>query len=359
MYYLFPIILIVIMLSKNKRFTNLAFILFGIFFIIRFPMGQDIPAYAYFIEAAPSTPTFGHGRFFFTDLYYSIFAWISRNPTFFLFTNTLLCCLLIFYTIKKESYNIALSCFLFATSGYAQVYLQSGIRQALVMAVFLFAFYKYLLHEDYWKYALCILLVATYHDSALLLLMTIPLKKYLPFFSNKLLVILTSIALVLGLIVVPLIMPYMDFIGWYYEYLSRYSISIMGVGLQVVQILIIVFLYKLSGKNNDLNYRLPLVLNCLTFAIYLLFIGYPLVSRICDLVQIVNLIFIPKLLTGIMDTRVKIFFTLSIVCLNCFLLFADVTSSICAMNPINNVQIINYPYDTVFTYNYHDIGDLY
>ena len=360
MYYVIPCFLsIFMMLNKNKKAINIAFVLFSIFFVLRFPMGQDIPGYIYLLQNSPTVPTLGEGRFIFIDLYFSIFNTLFKNPTVYLFFVSTLSCLIIFKTFKDESVNLGLSCFLFTTTGFAQVYLQSGIRQGLAMAVLLFAFYKFLMKDKYWKFALCILLVATYHDISLLMLLLIPIKKYSGFFTNKIIIILMTTSLAVGLVIFPIIIPYFSFIGWYYEYLSSYSISIAGIGLQVIQFLIVCTLYHFTPNKNDINKRIPFIINCASLSLYLLFIGYPLISRVCDFLHILNFIYIPFLLVDIMKNRVGEFLTVTLLFLNLFLLFTDLQSSINAMEPASNINILNYPYNISFIYDYEDIFDVY
>lgn len=345
-------------IRTNKKEQTILLLCSALFFILRFPIGRDINNYIYFLTSYPTTPTFGTGRFFFIDFYYSLSHTLTDNPKYFLFLTNFICVGLIFYCIYKYSKNYALSAFIFATSGYAQVYLNSGIRQAMAMAVLLFAFYKFLVNDNYVRYALCILLVATYHDSALLMLLLIPLKMYKDFFNNKIILLLISLSLAIGLIFIPLITPYLSFIGWYYEYISQYSISLLGFGLQLIQFVIVCVLYKYSTANNPIK-RFVFIVNAASFSIYLLMVGFPLVSRICDFIQIVNIIYIPYLLVNIHSTRIKTLLLLPIVLVNLVLLYFDINDNISALNPNLNITIISYPYKDFITFDPSTLKEFY
>ena len=129
---------------KNRKIQYLILVLTSVVLLLHLPLGRDIPTYIEALRKLPHVPTLGQGRFIFIDLWYSIFNWVFDSEETFLFAINGLTTLFLVNTIYKYSKNYALSFFLVLTSGFFAVYMQSAIRQGLVMAVLLFAIYRYL-----------------------------------------------------------------------------------------------------------------------------------------------------------------------------------------------------------------------
>lgn len=361
MYYLFPLTLCILMylFRKNKKTTNFLFVVFIVFFAIRFPLGRDIPAYTYLVEHNTYPITFGNGRFTFLIFYYTLYNHIFDTPEYFF---TICACLTIgisLYAIYKYSNNLALSCFLWATSGFAQVYLQSVIRQAFVMAVFLWAYFRYLRNKQYLQYTVAILLASTFHDAGLIALTLIPLEILINKITPKIQILLITTCLVIGLLLGPLLSIYGECLGWYYEYLKNYQISILGIGLQIVLFSFTLLIYYFQTDKDDTDCKRFLLINSFAYAFYCLMIGYQLTSRFTDFIQILNLIFIPIHLNKIKNKIIlKITFT-GLLSLNLSLLFLDIYDNCKVLGVTEKINFFSYPYRTYFDFDTSELNTIY
>ena len=69
-------------------------------------------------------------------------------------------------TVWKYSRSAAISLLLLAGSGVMEVYYGNALRQSLAMAVFLFAFYRYIPKRQYWCYELWMIAAVSLHEVA-------------------------------------------------------------------------------------------------------------------------------------------------------------------------------------------------
>lgn len=341
--------------SKDKK-VQLGILIGSLFLLlVHLPIGRDIPTYIEALENLPSVPTFGQGRFFFIDWWYSVFNWLFHSPEMFLFIINGITTVFIGFVIYKYSKNYALSLFLVLTSGLFAVYMQSAIRQGLAMAVLLFAIFQFLLKGKYGWYGLTIVLMATFHDVALLGLVLIPLHYFSHLFSYKVIVILLVVAACIGLTmgyVFEWIYPYFGYFGMY---LSSYSISIAGIGLQIVNFGLICFGMIMVKPKDEVSHFLFLI-NALSFGIYLVLMGYPAASRICDYFQVVNIIFIPSLFLSMVKPSFKYLFIGLTMVLNLVLYQSDLNNIL--YNDSTNVSIVDVPYFVYGLNNCEDIMNL-
>ena len=88
-------------------------------------------------------------------------------------------------------------------------------------------------------------------------------------------------------------------------------------------------------------------------------IGFPLISRLCDFLQIVNFLFIPSMLTRIIKNEFKSLIAVLIIALNLALLLFDTRDAISALDPSANINLFNYPLKCVVTYDPQLIDQLY
>ena len=323
--------------------------------VLHLPIGRDIPTYIEALGNLPSVPTFGQGRFFFIDWWYSVFNWLFHSPEMFLFIINGLTTGFLIFAIYKYSKNYALSLFLVLTTGFFAVYMQSAIRQGLAMAVLLFAIFQFLLKGKYGWYGLTIVLMATFHDVALLALILIPLHYFRNLFSYKVIVILLVIAGCIGLTmgyVFEWIYPYLGYFGMY---LSSYSISLAGIGLQIVIFGLICFGMIMVKPKDEVSQYMFLI-NALSFGIYLILMGYPAASRICDYFQVVNIIFIPSLFVSMVKPSFKYIFIGLTMVLNLFLYQSDLNNIL--YSDTTSVSIVDVPYFVYGLNNCEDIMNL-
>ena len=337
---------------KNKKVQLGVLGIIGFLLILHMPIGRDIPTYIEAMEMLPHVPTFGSGRFFFIDGWYSVFNWLFDSPEIFLFIVNGLTTIFVMYTIYKQSLNYGLSLFLVLTSGFFAVYMQSAIRQGLAMAVLLWSTYRYLIHGHYLKFTTAILLMATFHDVALIGLVLIPLHWLRHRLSDKLLYGLLVLCVAGGLtmgIVFEWISPYLGYFGMY---LSSYQTSIPGIGLQVV-LFALTTIAMVVVKPNDDTSRFMYQINAMAFGIYLVLIGYPAVSRVCDFFQVINIIFIPNLLHHVLKPMIKYLLLACLIGLNFYLYQSDLNNIL--YGDSTHVSMLEVPY---YVYGVNDAPDI-
>ena len=80
--------------------------------------------------------------------------------------------------------------------------------------------------------------------------------------------------------------------------------------------------------------------------IYIIFLRFSLVSRVCDLIQVIFIILIPNLLSKIQVNKIKVALLAFIIVLNAFLLVTDLTYKINIMN--EDFTVKTYPYVSIF-----------
>lgn len=337
---------------RNQKIQLGIMVVAATMLMLHLPIGRDIPTYIEALNLLPNVPTFGAGRFFFIDWWYSVFNWLFGCSEVFLFIINGLTTLFLIETIYRYSKNKAFSLFLVLTSGFFAVYMQSAIRQGLAMAVLLFAVFHFLLKGKYLYYGLTILTMATFHDVALIGLILIPMHYFSKLFTLKVMVVLLALALCIGLTMGYLFEWIYPYFGYFGMYLSNYEISIAGIGLQIVIFGLICFGMYVVKPQDQVSWFLFLV-NGFSFGVYLLFIGYPAVSRICDYLQVINLVFIPNLFMQMVQPKLKFSFVALIMLLNLFLYQSDLNNILYSTN--SKVNFWDVPYYIYGVNNAEDV----
>ena len=92
----------------------------------------------------------------------------SLDPQWLFIVSSFLTIGIIYISIKKYSFNPALSVFLFSTMGFLSHSLNLT-RQFIAIAIILYAF-NYLVNQKFWKYAAAVGVAALFHQTALIML---------------------------------------------------------------------------------------------------------------------------------------------------------------------------------------------
>lgn len=94
---------------------------------------------------------------------------ISDNPQILIFVTGSLTTFFTLYGLKKYSSFYELTIFTYLASGY-YIVTMNGIRQTLVSGLFYFFSMKYLQERKFFEYSISIILISTFHSSALILI---------------------------------------------------------------------------------------------------------------------------------------------------------------------------------------------
>lgn len=362
----FLVFLASILELKKKISRQQALILFGIvlvFFLIRYNVGLDNKIYIYLYERIQNPISEAFQYHASRNIGFNLLQYfIKRNShsyTFFVFIVNLLIIGLVSYTIYQNSDCTLFSLSVFISSGFLQVYYSSGIRQACAMALFFFAFYKSLPQKNYGQYYLLCIVACSFHETALISLIFPLIQKSIPFIKKnqkKLLIIGSIISLCLFLILGIIAPQLAQIIGYdiplthILSYFTAESFSLLGVMMEILLTAIIVVLYIWNDDKKSEFVYFQVLITIFTFWFYISFAKFSLVSRICDLVQVIFIILIPTLLIRVKEEKKKILVLLVIFLSNAFILYSDINATCVGLRKKidTNINIVNYPYFTVF-----------
>lgn len=341
---------------KNKdKISKFIFIALAIFFLIRFNVGQDIRTYLLSYERVtnPITDTLTYNanrNFGFTLLIY-ICKCFSLSYPWFIFVTNLVALGSVTYITFKYSKNILLSLLMFVGSGYLEVYYASGLRQSIAMAIFLFIFYEFLPKKQYRKYYIGAIVACLFHEAAFVILLIPLLHKHLDSIRKnwKKLMVGSLLVTVLVSFLVSYVAPkiayaigFNDAITHLALYFMTQSFSVLGIGLEVVISGLCILLFVLNDDKSDWNFFEEVVI-FFSLLVYILMIRYPLVSRVCDLIQVITLISIPNLIQMITSKKKQILALGIVFLLNGFLLYSDLKQKLKS----TGYTFENYPYITI------------
>jgi hypothetical protein len=350
----------------NPKIEKIIFFAVMIIFLFRFNLGSDTKMYLQiFTDLSSDTLTipevviYKNMRFpLFSLMMYAV---AKLGGSFYTFSALLnfIFIPLVAYTTYKESKNLYLSLVVFVGSGILMVYYTSAMRQMICMAVFFFAYYKYLQHDHYAAYYLCTIpLIFIQEVSAVCLI--IPLfYRFRSFFITKK---GYAVLIVLGLVGILLtstgnyLLP-----SHFASIFGEEDVSLMGIGLQCSLLVMIIVLYAFSSKDKlDDKDRFQVFLCVASFLLYMIFAKNQLASRVSDFIQIIYLVLLPKLLISIEQKRQKALAFAGTAAIMSVLLTSDLNDNL--NSRFYNNSLLKYPYVTIFNMqdakNYYAFSDL-
>ncbi|MEG0408281.1 MAG: EpsG family protein [Bacilli bacterium] len=338
----------------DKKYQALIMIIIFLFFAFRFGLGSDTRTYVEMYENTTKNLLFEFSstiRYPLYNLLQSIFVNFNISFPFFLLFLQSTSLLLIGYIVYKESDNILLSTLIVVGSGFIESYMTSMIRQMICMAIFFFAFYKYLKDEKYIKYYLIIFPTVLIHWVCIPLLL-IPIVYY---FKSKLMsktsiimmIVFTTFAFILLTTKIDYLLKYLP------TYLSlifsstRQYFQISGLLLQVILFAVVIFLYIFANKKKIDDFdRFQVYLCFISFMIYLIFINYAIISRACDFLQVIQFVLIPKLINILKYKKIQILSIFIISFINFVLITSDIKFNMEYW--FYQKSLASYPYISIF-----------
>ena len=350
--------------SKSKYIGWLCLAIL-VFLAFTFPIGRDINGYlATFRRASSLADSFKYhmSRNFGFNAYMLFIKLFIQNDIVFRLIVNITGISLIGFIIYKYSDNKLFSTIIFFASGIYVVYLGSGIRQFLAMAIFFFAFFKFYLQGKTGAYLVGALLAASFHEAGLFCLL-LPLVDYFyNYFKNKknyyfLLAVLSFI----GGLIVNLVMPQLyNLIGADHPlthvllYFRIKEFSFIGFSLRFV---LTVFYCSLYYFNQDKTNTDQKMFNALLVSglVYCVFANFQIVSRVCDLICIIEIIYVPNMISKIDNIRLKYALTLFYITILTVLLGVDLIETTKAFQ-VDVPNTITYPY--VFALDFSKITSI-
>ncbi|MDR0965074.1 MAG: EpsG family protein [Myxococcales bacterium] len=344
---LFSVILIFFIIDYIRKTNSSAFYYLSLFSLtallcFRFGQGTDYPNYQELYQF-PSHGEWGY-RFltmFLRDLGVSF-------PTFIFFIS-LVQCALIHKAISRYSCNRNFSLFLLYPTIYL-TYFFSGIRQGLVIAVFLGIMLPLLEKRSFIKYIFFCLFMSLFHTVALILLPLIFIHRL----KVNLLLILMFISLILGII--NQILPFGIVIGNFFAEpldLEREFRATQSYTLAFLERVLMCFIVTFIVVSKDSEFRkndsdiLLFKVYLFGFFVFMLFSANNLIaSRFGILFKSVEIFLLPLITLKTIKLRHAFAVT---ICVFCFILtWKNITSYISQGDYFKNVTVLNYPYISVF-----------
>ena len=333
-------------------------------FLFRYNIGLDNGIYKYLFERVQNPITEAFYYHASRNVGFNLLEYIVKNIfhsyTVFVFVVNLLVLGFTSYMILKYSYSILFSLGIFISSGFLQVYYSSGIRQACAMAIFFFAFYKTLPKKKYGEYYFWSLIACSFHESAIITLLFPGILKYIAYIkeNQKKMFITGSLISIILFFVTGIVAPFIaKKIGYdapishILSYFTGESFSFLGLAMEFVLTGIIILLYVWNDDKEDDFIYFQVVISVFTLWFYIIFGKFSLISRICDLIQVIFIILIPYLLVHIQDIKKKTLLLIIILLSSGFILFADINATcknIQKNKGYEDFTVQTFPYFTVF-----------
>ena len=346
----------------SRSFAVFLYVLLSLLMVFRFGLGADTSSYVYAFEYVHSLTSFLE-RHVLRNPGFSVFLYLIKWLTGGRYPLAVLACnvfsmSLISWVVFKKSKDILFSLLLFIGVGYLEVYYTASFREMMAGTLFLFGYYMYLPEKKTGRYELFAILAVLFHEAAFPCLLLPLLFRFQSCFRKnpKRTLWIVGGVFVLAFVILNILFPYLyHTIGWtnpalhILVYFSRTSFSVLGLGMEIVfGIGMYILFHTAADRDEFMSFSYWTWM--FSILIYLLFVRYSIVSRVCDLLQIIMLVMIPNLFAQMKTLRRKIVLLMSVLALNSFLLYSDLRYKIPLINKNygTDYSLMTYPYFTVF-----------
>ena len=334
---------------RNRKIESFIFVLLMVFFALRFPLGTYIDTYnEIYSNTTNSLISAIKGIPYPDNIGYNVFMTIAKilNLDFngyMLYFNVIIG-LIIGIVCYKKSDNLLISLVILVGSGIIQVYYSGMLRQMIVMALFLYAYYRYLENNNYFMYYAIVFIAISFQWIALVLLF-IPLVKI--FFDNtngKVRIILPLIATVLLFFVMVYIVPKYAYLvpGRFGQYLHADVFSPIGLVSRIIVLFGVIIPFIFADRDELSSFDIFSVYLCyISLLIYIVLSQNAIFSRVSDMISIIEIILVPKLISNISNKNKSIISALLIISINFIFLFSDI--HYIANQSLKNISLKEYP----------------
>lgn len=335
--------------KRNKKLELSLFVLLMVFFALRFPLGTDIDTYnEIYSNTTNSFVSAIQGIPYPDNIGYNVFMTLAKklnlNFNGFMLYFNLIIGLIIGIICYKKSENLLISLVILIGSGIIQVYYSGMLRQMIVMALFLYAFYYCLENNNYFMYYLIVCIAISFQWIALVLLF-IPLVKLFYEKSNtKVKIILPIIVASILFLIMVFIVPKYAYIvpGRFGQYLYADVFSPIGLLSRIAVLFAVLVPYYFTNKNNLSNFdKFSVYLCCISLLIYIILSQNAIFSRVSDMISIIEIILVPKLIINIEHKKKRILSMIVLIGVNFIFLFTDL--NYIASQSLKNSSIKEYP----------------
>ncbi|WP_300386580.1 EpsG family protein [Clostridium sp.] len=233
---------------------------------------------------------------------------------------------------------------------YYMVFWFSAIRQGLAISIFVGILLPLLYNKKYILYIIGTIITATFHLSAMFLLVLIVVK-FIPLYNKKvfgglsILIILYQVFNIQNLLIKMLPQVFQSRI---YVYLSD-GISYGALANRLIIFFIIMYLFYRNNEKSE-EYNLFLInIYIFGFFLYLILMKSPTIaSRLNFYIKIIDCVLIANLACVGAKANIKTFRLLLVSAIMIVILIKNISSLLYQGNYYSYVSVMDYPYITVF-----------
>ena len=352
MYGIVSILAVISLLMTDKKYKKVELVLFVIlmvFFALRFPLGTDIDTYnEIYSNTTNSLISAIKGIPYPDNIGYNVFMTIAKilNLDFngyMLYFNVIIG-LIIGIVCYKKSDNLLISLVILVGSGIIQVYYSGMLRQMIVMALFLYAYYRYLENNNYFMYYVIVFIAISFQWIALVLLFIPLIKIFYEKTNVKVRIILPLIATVLLFLVMVYVVPKYAYLvpGRFGQYLHADVFSPIGLISRIIVLFGVIIPFIFADRDELSSFDVFSVYLCyISLLIYIVLSQNAIFSRVSDMISIIEIILVPKLISNISNKNKSIISALLIISINFIFLFSDI--HYIANQSLKNISLKEYP----------------
>ena len=352
MYGIVSILAVISLLMTDKKYKKVELVLFVIlmvFFALRFPLGTDIDTYnEIYSNTTNSLISAIKGIPYPDNIGYNVFMTIAKilNLDFngyMLYFNVIIG-LIIGIVCYKKSDNLLISLVILVGSGIIQVYYSGMLRQMIVMALFLYAYYRYLENNNYFMYYVIVFIAISFQWIALVLLFIPLIKIFHEKTNGKVRIILPLIATVLLFLVMVYVVPKYAYLvpGRFGQYLHADVFSPIGLVSRIIVLFGVIIPFIFADRDELSSFDIFSVYLCyISLLIYIVLSQNAIFSRVSDMISIIEIILVPKLISNISNKNKSIISALLIISINFIFLFSDI--HYIANQSLKNISLKEYP----------------
>lgn len=246
----------------------------------------------------------------------------SQNIQMFIVATSIIIMPLIGRFIYRNSNDVMMSSVLFITLNQYAMYMNAS-RQAIAIAIILFG-YEFLKDNKYVKYIICILLASLFHQTAIVMLVLIPLRKLE--YSNKmyfLTIVIGGISLLIADKIFNLgISLFKTYAG--YGQSIFYESSLLAGSINAIIVLLALTLGMFFKKDSDKEYHFLAYVISILFIIDMTVIKINIFVRLATYFSIFNIIWISKVCSVIKDKNQRVL--VKYIIYVCFILYWIIVS---------------------------------
>ena len=352
MYGIVSILAVISLLMTDKKYKKVELVLFVIlmvFFALRFPLGTDIDTYnEIYSNTTNSLISAIKGIPYPDNIGYNVFMTIAKilNLDFngyMLYFNVIIG-LIIGIVCYKKSDNLLISLVILVGSGIIQVYYSGMLRQMIVMALFLYAYYRYLENNNYFMYYVIVFIAISFQWIALVLLFIPLIKIFHKKTNGKVRIILPLIATVLLFLVMVYVVPKYAYLvpGRFGQYLHADVFSPIGLVSRIIVLFGVIIPFIFADRDELSSFDVFSVYLCyISLLIYIVLSQNAIFSRVSDMISIIEIILVPKLISNISNKNKSIISALLTISINFIFLFSDI--HYIANQSLKNISLKEYP----------------